>query len=210
MHPLTLKHAAGLLQPLASATLRQEPIEQRTTAAPPLRAGAGSAEPIEVLYQRHHGAVFRLALRYGKGDQAWAEDVTQDVFIDLMRALPGLSGLDDLGGWLYRATTNRCFKRLRRERFLNLAPVRWLLEHRAAEPSLPDAIVMARDDLQRAFDALSALPPKERMVFSMYYLDDKGQEEIGRILGHSKGYVSKLLQRSVAQLREAGWDVADG
>lgn len=179
-------------------------------AAPRPRADVGSTVSIEAIYQRHNAAVFRVALRYGRGDLTFAEDVTHDVFLDLMKALPGLHDVDDLGGWLYRATTNRCLKRLRRERFLELAPVRWLLEQRAGKPRPPDAIAIARDDLQRAFDALNALPAKERVVFSMYYLDDKGQDEIGRILGHSKGYVSKLLQRAVTRLREAGWDVADG
>lgn len=174
------------------------------------RDDAGRTASIEAIYQRHHEAVFRVALRYGRGELTFAEDVTHDVFLDLMKALPGLHDLDDLGGWLYRATTNRCLKRLRRERFLDLAPVRWLLEQRAGKPSLPDTIAIARDDLQRAFDALNALPAKERVAFSMYYLDDQTQEEIGSLLGHSKGYVSKLLQRATTRLREAGWDVADG
>lgn len=201
-----MKYAAGFLEPLGVRTLRHE---EREVAAPRLRANVESTVSIEAIYQRHSAAVFRVALRYGRGDLTFAEDVTHDVFLDLMKALPGLHDRDDLGGWLYRATTNRCLKRLRRERFLELAPVRWLLEQRAGKPRPPDAIAIARDDLQRAFDALNALPTKERVVFSMYYLDDQGQEEIGRILGHSKGYVSKLLQRAVTRLREAGWDVAD-
>jgi RNA polymerase sigma-70 factor, ECF subfamily len=85
------------------------------------------AREVEALYRRHRRLVFRVALRYGRGDVSWAEDVTQDVFLDLWKALPGLTERNDLEGWLYRATTNRCFNRLRRERFLSLAPVRWLL-----------------------------------------------------------------------------------
>ena len=202
-----MKYAAGFLEPLGVRALRHG---EREVAAPRPRANVESTVSIEAIYQRHNADVLRVALRYGRGDLTFAEDVTHDVFLDLMKALPGLHDVDDLGGWLYRATTNRCLKRLRRERFLELPPVRWLLEQRAGKPRPPDAIAIARDDLQRAFDALNALPAKERVVFSMYYLDDKSQDEIGSILGHSKGYVSKLLQRAVTQLRETGWDVADG
>ena len=110
-------------------------------------------------------------------------------------------------GWLYRATTNRCFNRLRRERFLSLAPVRWILGEQRPDPRPPDALAIAREDLRLAMATLESLPLKERMAFAMYYLDGKEQEEIGRILGHSKGYVCKLIQRAVAQLRDAGWEV---
>jgi RNA polymerase sigma-70 factor (ECF subfamily) len=170
---------------------------------------AAGATSLEEIYRRHHGTVFRLALRYGRGDLGFAEDVTHDVFLDLIKALPGLDELDQLSGWLYRATTNRCLKRLRRERFLTRPSVRWLLEHVAGKPRPPEVVAMARDDLRHAFDALSALPPKERVIFCMVHLDDQSQEEIGRILGHSKGYVSKLLHRAVSRLRAAGWDVTD-
>ena len=42
----------------------------------------------------------------------------------------------------------------------------------------------------------------------MYWLDGKEQEEIGRILGHSKGYVCKLIQRAVEKLEKDGWGIS--
>jgi RNA polymerase sigma-70 factor (ECF subfamily) len=203
---------ADILGPLACERLADEPSSSDERQAGPSAvesapSRATVAKDLEALYRRHHRLVFRVALRYGKGDASWAEDVMQDVFLDLMKALPTLSEHGDLEGWLYRATTNRCFNRLRRERLLTLAPVRWLLGERQPEPRPPDALAIARDDLRRAFDALDALPIKERVAFSMYHLDGKEQEEIGRVLGHSKGYVCKLIQRAVARLGEAGWKV---
>ncbi|WP_437597467.1 RNA polymerase sigma factor [Sorangium sp. So ce590] len=210
-HDLASSDVAEVLRPLSC--------EQRSDAPPPGTASGRPAEAapasrsagaVEALYRRHHRLVHRLALRYGKGNLAWAEDVTQDVFLDLFKALPILTDLDDLEGWLYRATTNRCFNRLRRERFLALAPVRWLLGEHQQEPRPPDVLAIARDDLRRAFDALNALPIKERIAFSMYYLDGKEQEEIGRVLGHSKSYVCKLIQRAVQHVGGAGWKVDHG
>lgn len=131
----------------------------------------------------------------------------QDVFLDLMKALPTLDDHEHLEGWLYRATTHRCFCRLRREKFRMLAPIRWLFGLEQIEPTSPDVLAMARQDLQRAAHALAELPPKEQIAFSMYYLDGKEQEEIGEVLGHSKGYVCKLIQRAVDKLRGQGWEV---
>ncbi len=159
------------------------------------------------LYRAHHALVYRIALRYGRGNATWAEDIMQDVFIDLMKALPTLDDHEHLEGWLYRATTHRCFCRLRREKFRMLAPIRWLFGAQQVEPTTPDVLAMARQDLQRAAHALAELPPKEQIAFSMYYLDGQEQEEIGKVLGHSKGYVCKLIQRAVDKLRQQGWEV---
>src|SRR4051812_45785353 len=99
---------------------------------------ASTADTLAVLFQRPHRLVSRLAPRYGRGRVAWAEDITQEVFIDVLKALPPLSDLEDMEGWLYRATTNRSLNRLRRERFLALAPVRWLLGEQQPEPPPPE------------------------------------------------------------------------
>jgi RNA polymerase sigma-70 factor, ECF subfamily len=200
-----------LLRPLACGPHLDDPPPRADRPAHVLYAAAvpasAEADEIGALYRRHHRLVYRLALRYGRGDAAWAEDVTQDVFLGLFKILSELTDRDGMEGWLYRATTNRCLNRLRHERFLNLAPVRWLIGERHLPPRPPDELVMARADLRRAFEILDMLPPKERVAFSMYYLDEQEQEEIGRVLGHSRSYVCKLIQRAVTRLREAGWEV---
>ncbi len=198
-------HAPSSAEP-AAGPLAGEPALGPAAIARPRRGEPGV---VEALYRRHHRFVLGLALRYGRGRKAWAEDVAQDVFVDLLRALPGLDDLDALEGWLYRATIHRCLKRLRRERFLALPAVRWLLGAPHEEPVHPEVAAVARHDLQRAFEALSALPPKERVAFTMFHLDGKSQDEIGSVLGHGKSYVCKLIQRATEHLRALGWEVPD-
>jgi RNA polymerase sigma-70 factor (ECF subfamily) len=163
-----------------------------------------TADALERLYDRHKTDVYRIALRYGGGRADWAEDVVQDVFIALAGALPRLHDQDALMGWLYRVTTRRCLNRLQLERFRALAPLRWLGLGLGptSEPPRPDAIVSARTELDRALARLSELPPKERIAFAMYRLDGLTIPEIGRALGHTKGYVSKLIARAEARLLE--------
>lgn len=162
---------------------------------------------VEALYRRYHSLVYRLALRYGRGDAAWAEDVTQEVFIRLFDVVDRLSERDGLEGWFYRVTTNRCLNRLRRERVRNAAPVRWLLGDRAPVPVDPERHATARQGLAQAWAVLDELPPKERVAFCMVHVDGKTLVEIGGVLGHSKGYVCKLVKRAEARVREAGWAV---
>ncbi len=207
--------ATDLLRPLSCAAEREDPLVARAGAGEGPRSRALDAasreatDEVGALYARHHRLVYKLALRYGRGDAAWAEDVTQDVFLGLFEVLASLDDRENLEGFLYRATTNRCLNKLRRDRFLNLAPVRWLLGEGQPSPRPPDALAIAHDDLRKAFEILGTLPAKERVAFSMYYLDDREQDEIGKVLGHSKGYVCKLIQRAVERLRAAGWEVED-
>lgn len=158
---------------------------------------------LDRLYRRHHRAVFQLALRYGLGDEAWAEDVTQDVFLTLLDRLPTLDAHEPLDGWLYRVTCNRCLRKLRRESFFRRPLVRWLLARDQVAEASPEQQVFARRDLERARCALAALPARERVIVGMCHLDGKSQREVCEILGLSKGYVSKLLARGIARLEEA-------
>lgn len=157
------------------------------------------------LYRRHHRQVFALALRYGLGNESWAEDRTQDVFVELLAHLPKLDNHDQLGAWLYRVTTNKCLRKLRRERMWGVEIVRELLAgtQRSHDFDAVERRVFARDELEHTRRALAELPARERVVVCMVALDGKAQREVADILGLSPGYVSKLLARGTARLEEA-------
>ncbi|MBK8255969.1 MAG: RNA polymerase sigma factor [Polyangiaceae bacterium] len=158
-------------------------------------------------YRKHNGLVYKLALRYGRGSRAFADDVTQDVFVQLLKHAPTLTELGELEGWLYRVTTRRCLTKLRNEKIVGMLTLRWLRPD--AEPEVdPHALYGARDELKRAFLTLSRLPDKERVTFSMFHLDGLTVDEIGATLGISKGYVSKLISRAEQALRAQGWEVS--
>jgi len=172
---------------------------------------ARTTPDVEELYARYADRVFRWALRFGGGDVAWAEDVTQDVFMNLVKRAPDLEDADELGGWFYRVTANRCLNELRRQRIMRALST--ALFATRAEPDrrrTPENAVMARGELDAALQAISGLPAAQRVAFSMRHLDGLPQQEIGRILGYSKGHISRLLKRAGEQLRRAGWRVDDG
>ena len=168
-----------------------------------------AAVRVEAIYRKHRDLVYRLALRYGNGSAAWAEDVTQEVFLRLFDVIDDLEQRDGYDAWLYRVTSNRCLNRLRGEQLRNSAPVRWLLGRKEAPAQDLERLTSVRQELRRAWQTLQELPPKERVAFSMHYIDGKKQTEIAEVLGHSKGYVSKLIKRAEDRVRAEGWDVGD-
>lgn len=159
------------------------------------------------LYRQHRDHVYRLALRYGRGDRTWAEDITQDVFVSLCKVIDRLEDDEALKGWFYRVATNRCLSRLRREAVANAPAVRWLLGRGTQPSDDPEAQTTERRDLRRVDQVLATLPPKQRIAFCMYRLDGKEQAEIGEILGFSKSYVCKLIKRAEAKIQATGWEV---
>lgn len=162
----------------------------------------------EASFKAHRNQVYRLGLRYGGGRASWAEDLTQDVFMKLLEELPGLTGHQDLGGWIYRVTTNAALSRLRRERsFIGRVEQLWLDDEVSEEGA--DTRLELSETAREAQAALDRLPPKERVVVAMKVLDGKSQREIATTLGYSEGYVSKLLTRAWQQLRQWGWEVTD-
>lgn len=164
-------------------------------------AVASDGATIEELYAAHRDLVFRIASRLGGGDRAFAEDLTQDVFLYAMRRHGPVLALENPAGWFYRVTTHRGLNRLRRERFLGLPAVRWMLGMRAPPPVDPERLGISHDLLRHALRRVLAMPPKMRACFFMLHVDGKSQTEIAEILGHTKGYVSKLVARCERELQ---------
>lgn len=159
-----------------------------------------------VLYEEHRGRVYHLCLRLGAGNVAWAEDATQDVFVKLLAELPRLSASEDLGGWIYRVTVNTCLSRLRREGSVWRRVLAALAARPASTAPSPERQLSLREDAAAALEELERLPAKERVVFCMKHLDGLDQRSIAASLGHSEGYISKLLDRARARIEERGWE----
>ncbi len=152
-------------------------------------------EPLEFepLVRRHQGMVFSIAFHFLQ-DRPAAEEVAQDVFLQLHRHLESLTSAEHVTFWLRRVTSHRCIdhKRRRRFNFLGLESV--------PEPSVntapPDPF------LSRRLRALvGALPHAARMAVILRYQEDLTPEEIARVLDRPVATVKSQLQRSLKTLR---------
>jgi RNA polymerase sigma-70 factor, ECF subfamily len=165
-------------------------------------------QQIRALYEREKDVLFRAALRVGGGRRAFAEDVVQDVFVALLTGYERLDDSRDLGGWLYRATMNGCYSRLRKEAVRRNPLVALFLG--ATLDEAPSADVGARLDSahREALDALKLLPARERVAFCMVRLDDAPLADVAAVFGCSVPTASRLVSRAEALLQRAGWGSA--
>lgn len=147
-----------------------------------------------VLFERYRDRVFSISLHFLKGDEAGAQDATQEVFVKVFRAAATFRQDARFATWLYRVTANVCMDELRRRRRLLLfgdVPPTLHPAVDAAEPVEPDA------DIARALGRLS---PKLRMTVLLRYFEDLSYDQIAEALGVTSGTVASRLNRAHAIL----------
>ena len=166
-----------------------------------VRAGDGIAE--RALYDAHVDRVYRLAYRLA-GNDALAQDFTQETFIRAFERLDTFRGDSALSTWLHAITTTVVLNGLRkvkrfRQRETDLEAADGVSGgQREAEPDL-------KTRLRRAIDAL---PHGYRTVFVMHDIEGYTHEEIGVALGVETGTSKAQLSRARAKLRVALADFA--
>jgi RNA polymerase sigma-70 factor, ECF subfamily len=143
-------------------------------------------EALERLLDLYQRKVFRLAVSMLK-DGARAEEVTQDIFLKVWRALPVYDGRASLSTWVYTIARNTCLSAVRNDTYRRTAPLT-----SAAEPVA--SAVTGRDlDLEQA---LLRLPDVLRQVITLFYLQDRSVKDVAEMLGMPEGTVKSHLHRA--------------
>lgn len=174
----------------------EEPVsERRPRAMRELGDHAGTR--FEECYAAHRNQVYRLGLRYGGNRTAFAEDLTHDVFLKLLKSGPRLDEIENIGAWLHTAAANLAVSRLRAEKSL-LGRLSRLFSRAAgrAEERTPQIMLELRESAALANRALASLPPRQRVAVCMKLLDGASQKEIATALAISEASVSRLLARA--------------
>jgi RNA polymerase sigma-70 factor (ECF subfamily) len=158
------------------------------------RARAGDPAAFAALVRAHQAMVFSLALHALRSRPA-AEDVAQDVFVALYRALPRIESAAHAVAWLRRVTCHRAIDELRRpRRRFELAT--GTLPDRAGPHAAPEPPVEPR-----LRELVAALPPLPRMVVLLRYQEELEPAEIAAALKMSINTVKSHLRRSLETLR---------
>jgi RNA polymerase sigma-70 factor, ECF subfamily len=163
------------------------------------------ADAFTALVKKHQAMVFSIACAVLR-DRSVAEEVAQDVFLELHRALPVLESPAHVVNWLRRAAAHRSIDRQRRQRtWLRFAlPLEnWPSEH-APEPAAPPAPAIQGDILLAGAlrQLIASLPAKPRLVMILRYQEDMEATEIAEVLNMPLGTVKSHLQRSLKLLRD--------
>ena len=148
---------------------------------------------VDVL-RAHQGMVFSIAYHFLR-DRGAAEEVAQDVFLQLHRNFADLDTGDRVIFWLRKVTSNRSIDYMRRRKLRQSVALEDAPEPRVSgEP--PDLLLQ-----RRLTSLIGSLPEKPRMVMVLRYQEDLMPEEISELLEMPVRTVKSHLQRSLAMLR---------
>lgn len=163
-------------------------------------AADGSLAAFEVIYQRYHRRTYSLTLRM-TGNQTEAEDLTQEVFIQLFRKVGSFRGDSAFSTWLHRLTVNQVLMHFRKRSFKN--------EKTSEDGEMPEQTVtgsanpnkMAVVDRIALKNAIAVLPKGYKNVFVLHDVEGFEHEEVARMLGISVGTSKSQLHKARLKLR---------
>jgi len=166
----------------------------------------GNAQAFEHFYERFKAPVFQWALSHTLYKED-AEELTQDVFLEVLDRAGSFRGESKVSTWLYRITLNRAADLYRAQRAKKR--VGWLNARRISGRPLPEIPIfenpewgLEQQELAQALQlAISQLPRGQREAFTMAYLDKIPQQEIADILGIK---LKALSQRFSARRKAFG------
>ncbi|MFN6963686.1 MAG: RNA polymerase sigma factor [Pyrinomonadaceae bacterium] len=163
-------------------------------------AAEGNLAAFELIYQRYHRRTYSLCMRM-TNSAAEAEDLTQEVFIQLFRKIGSFRGDSAFSTWLHRLTINQVLMHFRRRSFKN--------EKTSEDGEMPEQIVHGTSDPNRMpvvdrialKKAIAELPNGYRNVFVLHDVKGFEHEEVARLLGISVGTSKSQLHKARLKLR---------
>jgi len=171
----------------------------------------GDRDALRALYEAYKDRVYSIALYFFHGDAATASDVTQQVFLKLVRGMSTYRGDSAFSTWLHRIVVNACVDRSRRAR-TEPPPAEPALLAAMADPAISHEELAAQGERSRSVQAaIASLPPTLRSAILLRYFDDLSYTEMAAALNCSIGTVSSrlsrghhLLAKKLAPLRAVG------
>jgi RNA polymerase sigma-70 factor, ECF subfamily len=181
-------------EPLADASSSSDLILAQSAAK-------GDMKAFEEIYNRHHRRVYSLCLRMLQ-NTAEAEDLTQEVFIQLYRKIGSFRGDSAFTTWLHRLTVNQVLMHFRKRTVK--------FEKTTEEGETPVQIVPGTEnsgkmpivDKIALENAIAQLPTGYKNVFVLHDVEGYEHEEVARILGCSVGTSKSQLHKARLKMRK--------
>lgn len=168
----------------------------------------GDPKALESLFLIYKDRVFNTAISYIQNIQD-AEELTQDVFVEVFSSAGKFKGDSALATWIYRITINKCLDKIkyqkRRKRFAVLTSI-----FKPDSPELaidtPDFIhpgieIELKERSQLLFKTLNELPENQKTAFILSKIELLSQKEISEIMKTSVSSVESLIFRAKQNLK---------
>lgn len=173
-------------------------------------AQAGDEGAFAELFRSHSDRVFRLALSIlGRGFEAEAEDVAQEVFVKVHGSLASFRGDAKVSSWIYRITFNQALNVKSRARFRRTHLDEGALPEAAAAEPGPHALLESAERNRALSECIKELPEVYQSALHLYYWFGSSVSEVATLLdvpeNTVKSYLHRARQLLDGMLKEKGY-----
>lgn len=174
-----------------------------------MQISSGNAAAFRQFYELFKDKVYNTCLSYLQ-DIPEAEEVLQDVFVEIYQSASKFRRQSSVSTWVYRITVNKCIDKVRyRNRQKRAAIIFGLFSKTTGEASSdfisfehPGVLAENRETAKILFAAIRQLPEQQQAAFILKYIEGLTQKEIAEILNVSGKAIESLLQRAKTNLRK--------
>jgi RNA polymerase sigma factor (sigma-70 family) len=168
----------------------------------------GSESAFEELFMLYKDRVFNTALGYMQNKED-AEEIVQDVFVEVYRSIDKFKSESGIGTWIYRIAVNKSLDRIkhrkRKKRFAFLTSLfdseTGELVHQSVEFNHPGVAAESKEKAKYLFDAINKLPENQKTAFILSEIEGLSHAETGKVIDKSAKAVESLIRRAKENLR---------
>lgn len=171
----------------------------------------GNMMSFETLVQRYDEKVLSIAATYAN-DADDAKDIYQEVFIRVYKGLPKFQFRSEFSTWLYRVATNVCLSFTAKRKRHSYVSVNQETDQEREQPngasmtlsdaSPTDQQAVNSEIASHVQEALDALSPQQRLVFTLRHYEGYKLREIAEMMDCAEGTVKKYLFTATRRMRE--------
>lgn len=171
------------------------------------RIRAGDQTAFRQLVDGNKDRVLGVCYGYLRNRQD-AEDVAQDVFVEVYRSLDNFRGESSLSTWLYRIATTKSMdliksrNRKKRQAFFQSATLDEVTARKHTDFSDPAKEMEAEERREVMQNALEQLPDNQRVAFTLSQYEGRSSKEIGEVLELKPNAIDALMFRARKNLRK--------
>lgn len=164
------------------------------------RVASGDRAAVRLLFMRHHARIYRFVVRQ-TGSDMMADDIANEVFLELWRQAPAFEGRSEVSTWLLGIARFKALSALRKRK------EEWIDDDDAAAvpdtADTPEVAVMKEDKAAALRRMVNALSEEHRTVIDLAYYHAKSVVEIGEILSIPVATVKTRMFYARKKLGEA-------
>ncbi|MER9224059.1 sigma-70 family RNA polymerase sigma factor [Mesorhizobium sp. M0437] len=164
------------------------------------RVAKGDRAAVRLLFMRHHARVYRFVARQ-TGSEQMADDIANEVFLELWRQAPAFEGRSEVSTWLLGIARFKALSLLRKKK------EDWIDDDDAAQVAdgadTPEVVTMKEDKAAALRRFIDAMPEEHRTVIDLAYYHGQSVSEIGVVLGIPVATVKTRMFYARKKLGEA-------